>query len=297
MNIDEILSCLQRNEGHFAKDAVLEAVAHRNEVIPALLDVLRDVACNPEPYAADQDRFILTYAMYLLAQFRECQAYPLLVQIFSQPGEIPFDLAGDTVTQDLGRILACVSNGDIRGMTSLIENEQVNPYVRSAAMEGLLTLVVCGKRAREEIVAYFHLLFQKLERTPSQAWDGLACSCADLWPNGLMDDLRSAWEDKLISPGIVNWDDIKDWHARGEEACLRYMQEKYTLITDVVKEMAWWACFDKDPKPAHRQEAAAVRGVPLGGAPNPIHRTEAKVGRNDPCPCGSEKKFKKCCGR
>ncbi|MBI1851531.1 MAG: SEC-C domain-containing protein [Planctomycetes bacterium] len=22
----------------------------------------------------------------------------------------------------------------------------------------------------------------------------------------------------------------------------------------------------------------------------------AKVGRNDPCPCGSGKKFKKCCG-
>ncbi len=25
-------------------------------------------------------------------------------------------------------------------------------------------------------------------------------------------------------------------------------------------------------------------------------RTEVKVGRNDPCPCGSGKKFKKCCG-
>ena len=25
-------------------------------------------------------------------------------------------------------------------------------------------------------------------------------------------------------------------------------------------------------------------------------RTSAKVGRNDPCPCGSGKKFKKCCG-
>ena len=27
-----------------------------------------------------------------------------------------------------------------------------------------------------------------------------------------------------------------------------------------------------------------------------MQRTEAKVGRNDPCPCGSGKKFKKCCG-
>jgi len=29
----------------------------------------------------------------------------------------------------------------------------------------------------------------------------------------------------------------------------------------------------------------------------PIVREEPKVGRNDPCPCGSGKKYKKCCGR
>jgi len=29
----------------------------------------------------------------------------------------------------------------------------------------------------------------------------------------------------------------------------------------------------------------------------PIVREEPKIGRNDPCPCGSGKKYKKCCGR
>ena len=28
-----------------------------------------------------------------------------------------------------------------------------------------------------------------------------------------------------------------------------------------------------------------------------IHNENRKVGRNDPCPCGSGKKYKKCCGR
>jgi preprotein translocase subunit SecA len=28
-----------------------------------------------------------------------------------------------------------------------------------------------------------------------------------------------------------------------------------------------------------------------------VVRNEEKVGRNDPCPCGSGKKYKKCCGR
>jgi len=29
----------------------------------------------------------------------------------------------------------------------------------------------------------------------------------------------------------------------------------------------------------------------------PIHREEREIGRNDPCPCGSGKKYKKCCGK
>src|SRR5207237_6810776 len=38
--------------------------------------------------------------------------------------------------------------------------------------------------------------------------------------------------------------------------------------------------------------AARLRGA---SAPAPV--TRPKVGRNEPCPCGSGKKFKKCCGR
>jgi len=32
------------------------------------------------------------------------------------------------------------------------------------------------------------------------------------------------------------------------------------------------------------------------GKPKPVKRTGKKIGRNDPCPCGSGKKYKKCCG-
>jgi SEC-C motif domain protein len=37
-----------------------------------------------------------------------------------------------------------------------------------------------------------------------------------------------------------------------------------------------------------------TRAVRLGPAPV---RVQPKVGRNEPCPCGSGKKFKQCCGR
>jgi uncharacterized protein YecA (UPF0149 family) len=33
------------------------------------------------------------------------------------------------------------------------------------------------------------------------------------------------------------------------------------------------------------------------GPLKPMTRIAPKIGRNDPCSCGSEKKFKKCCGK
>jgi uncharacterized protein len=36
---------------------------------------------------------------------------------------------------------------------------------------------------------------------------------------------------------------------------------------------------------------------PLGNMPDFLRSTMPKIGRNDPCPCGSGKKFKRCCGK
>jgi uncharacterized protein len=48
------------------------------------------------------------------------------------------------------------------------------------------------------------------------------------------------------------------------------------------------------------QDFSAARGATLPprewSETRPVVRRDARVGRNDPCPCGSGKKFKKCCG-
>jgi len=35
--------------------------------------------------------------------------------------------------------------------------------------------------------------------------------------------------------------------------------------------------------------------IPMKVPPTPLQRAAGKVQRNDPCPCGSGKKFKRCC--
>jgi len=45
------------------------------------------------------------------------------------------------------------------------------------------------------------------------------------------------------------------------------------------------------------EEANPMAAASQRGKAKPVKRQGQKVGRNDPCPCGSGKKYKKCCGR
>jgi preprotein translocase subunit SecA len=50
------------------------------------------------------------------------------------------------------------------------------------------------------------------------------------------------------------------------------------------------------PEAAARMMERVLPPAP-GRSGGPVRRDAQKVGRNDPCPCGSGKKYKKCCGR
>lgn len=66
------------------------------------------------------------------------------------------------------------------------------------------------------------------------------------------------------------------------------MEEAVDLIPDCVLAIAaYWRA--KEPRQVSMPFTA--------GPPSEPQRASTKVGRNDPCPCGSGKKFKKCCGK
>jgi len=224
---------------------VAQAIAQREAITPELLRVLAEAQHTIEDLP-ESDSMAHIYAMYLLAQFREPRAYPLIVEFFSIPGDIALDTTGDVETEDLGRILASVSCGDIRLMTAFVENAHANEYVRVAALRGLVTLVACGEQSRDDIVAYYHQLFQgRLAREVPFVWSGLVSVSNDLYPEELYDDIKHAYDDELIEPGFIGLDDIDETLQRGKERVLDALQQnqRYSLITDTITEMDWWACF------------------------------------------------------
>jgi tetratricopeptide (TPR) repeat protein len=302
MDVAEIIAELEYLGEAFPREAVAYAVANRDAVIPELLTVLEKYSDNVEELADDDEYMLHFYAMYLLAQFREQRAYPLIVRFFSGPGDAIDEAVGDVVTDDLCRILASVSCGDDSLIKSLIEDEEINEWVREAALRALVTLVACNEKPREEVVSYFRKLFTgRIKREYSQVWNGLVHCSKDLYPEELYQDIGQCYEDELVDPFFMDLDDVWEALDRGKEEALRRLKtdHSYTLITDTISEMEEWGCFNPQESSSETtaEEQKIIRSL-LSSIPD-VRRAEpvrsAKIGRNEPCPCGSGKKYKKCC--
>ena len=278
MDIQEILQRLELSDGTFPREALTEAIAKGKQIIPDLLEIIKQAKEEAEDLTEEENYMAHIYAMFILAQFREKSAYPLIVDFFSLPGDVLDVLAGDIVTEDLHRILASVSCGDDSLMKTLVENEDANEYVRGASLRGLVTLVMCQEKSRDEIIAYFQSLFRgKLKREFSLVWNGLVDCSTELYPEEVFEDIKQAYEEKLIEPFFVRLEDVQEWLDLGKEKVLNRLRknDRYKLIKDVISDMEWWACFEQ-PKQLQK---------------------DRKIERNKPCPCGSGKKYKRCCGR
>ena len=114
------------------------------------------------------------------------------------------------------------------------------------------------------------------------------------------------WKDHLLS-----MDHLRDGIGlRGyaqQDPLREYQREGYDMFMDLIHRMQAemvGTLFHLQVKP-HQElpEEAQPAQQPMffshsgDGAAQPQQRQQKKTGRNDPCPCGSGKKFKKCCGK
>lgn len=87
---------------------------------------------------------------------------------------------------------------------------------------------------------------------------------------------------------------------------IEYKFEGFDMFEEMIKniqqdsvKLLLRSRLDREHAPQREQVAQPVtesRGGEDEGPKKPAKRSSDKVGRNDPCPCGSGKKYKKCCG-
>lgn len=298
MTVDEILNTLTHCEGAFPTTAVQAAVEQKDAIIPRLLAHLqRMVDLGDTIDENDEDPGLTLFAVYLLAQFQEPRAYPLVVRLVSDWDDAGEFHLGDAITEGFGRILASVCHGDIGPIQMLVENDGLDEFVRAAALAGLVTLYSEQVLSREDLQIYFTYLFrQHPTRKSNHLWDCLVIYSEALRLTDLLPDIRQAYKERLASNEVVALKDVeKNIHNAPDEQLELSGIQNY--ITDTTAELSHWASFQPEERTPYLPTRSSFHGEgDYQHDGNTTVRPDAKVGRNEPCPCGSGKKFKKCCG-
>ena len=82
VDIHKILKELEFNDGSFPREALAEAIANRNQIIPELLEIIKQGKEKAQELIKQKNYMAHIYAMFLLAKFREKSAYSLSVDFF-----------------------------------------------------------------------------------------------------------------------------------------------------------------------------------------------------------------------
>jgi preprotein translocase subunit SecA len=130
----------------------------------------------------------------------------------------------------------------------------------------------------------------------------------DLESYVMLQTVDSLWKDHLL-----NMDHLKEGIGlRGyaqQDPLVAYKREGHALFQEMIERIKeetvrflYHLQIQRESQVEMLRREQAQQPLAYGGgeaaaARPPAVRKERKVGRNDPCPCGSGKKFKKCHGR
>ncbi len=126
----------------------------------------------------------------------------------------------------------------------------------------------------------------------------------------MLETIDNAWKQHMI--GIDHLKEgigLRGWGQKNP--LIEYKKEAFIMFEDMMRQIRWEIvhhifhlnldAFNKHEIEARREKELHDINLLSGAAEPaekqmPVTREEEKIGRNDPCPCGSGKKYKKCCG-
>jgi len=296
--IEEYLYALA-TERRLPRSAVAHCTVRFEESAPALLAVLEQAAHGGS--LSEDEATLLFRGLYILGGGRNTQACRPLLRLLRRPVDEVDNLLGDAVTEALARIVAGVFDGDADALFDLIEDRAIDGFVREALIGAATFLTWNGLIERERMQRFLVSFHEdQLAADDDQAWIGWLEAIALLGLRHLAPLVRSAWNDGRIPADLVDRSDFEQDLVEAErkpEDVERFHNLNLGYIEDVVEALEWTDYEDAD------QGGLFDEKNPFGEDPftadyppiEPVRNPMRHVGRNDPCPCGSGKKAKKCC--
>ena len=256
------------------------------------------------------DSMFHLHAMHLLAEKREPRAFAPLMRIAALPDDVLDEVLGDHLTETFPNCVAatCRSEADEQQVHEFIENHEAAEWARKMLVESLVLRVMAGDAALRSVLDWLLACGQRtrqyLQENPASSEsggdqlviNGLASAIASLGSAEQIPLVQSWFDADLLDPQIADIDwFIKKLNTPLAERWKLLLRDQPPYIGDAIADMSNWYCFsERFHRP--RQSARIISSAAMPEKQLPSVREQPKTGRNDPCPCGSGKKYKKCCG-
>ncbi len=287
--------------------AIKEVREHRDIFVPLLMQSLEKVIAKVRK-GEKSEEVSSFYALFLLTELKVDEAFPILLDAIRLHGEGRFEVFGDAVHELVPALLAQFSHGNIDSIGEIVRDPALDLYVRWSATNAYKYLVRDELISRRVAVDALHVHFQDCVK--NEDYDilaPLALALGDLAAEPALETIRSAYDKNQVDDEIVDFQFIESQIKAGEDTIKKTLECcRPTGMPDTVAELSDWATFQEESLRPLSKPKTLPLNVPLPSRQldDPVRvkpvttiRVDAKVGRNDPCPCGSGKKYKKCCVR
>jgi len=276
------------------RDALRAAAERRADLVPLFVDEIERYAAGAGQRAGNTPLFFL---FHLLGEWGEASAYrPLARLLRCSPDDVDAAIS-DAITMTSHRVMAAVFDGDPQPIHNIVLDENADEFVRSRMCETLAMLVLHNDLDRAEATSFLRDCWVNLQpRDACFVWNGWQSAIAMLGLTELKDIVKEAFDQKFIHPSWLGYRDFeRDLEHAAENPTEPWPsgKEEYTVFGDTIQELSSWHCFSQQYL-QDRQRRLESPGLRIS-ASDPLRNPLRDVGRNDPCPCGSGKKFKKCC--
>ena len=299
MTIEEIIQEFSREDCVLPKEAMQWSLDHWEEVLPSFISALNDPSIGPRH--PNDPRFFI---FHLLGEMKEQRAHEQLCRLSAVDPEEIESILGGTTTEGLGQILISTFDGDPASLMQLIEAAGADQYIRSQALDALTYVYAVGRIADFDMLSYVRRLGEELEpKLRSYVWTTWAETVARFGYEELLEVYKSRAAEGLIEEFTLLPSEFEGLFAlskqRGPLAVFEH--DRIKPYGRAIETLSTWHAFSPEAQRAAKDEGNEDAGdivddyldalvLPVK-AENPYRN----VGRNDPCPCASGKKFKKCC--
>lgn len=296
---------LYETDYHIDRDVLDKILAlPRESIIDDLRKVLRDSIQRYEYFDAlisqgkiEEDKtFFPIHAAFLLGELKAGKAIDDILETLRQGEEFIKFWYGNFLSEILWRPLYQLIDHNLDLLRDFMLEAGVDTFAKSVVSTAVLQYYLHHPDSKEQIRSWYQEVLTEFLTTDKENLidtDLISLIICDVMEGGFRDLLLII--DKLYEAGYVadsicgTKEDVhRDFDRDAAAPWRKSVLSVYDQYDDIVNN--WYEYGDDLDEEGPDSDRLAGEN-PDGG---PVIR-EPKVGRNDPCPCGSGKKYKKCC--